>query len=240
MSSKSKSNDSGGKKHGFASHFFHHSDDNKKKSHPENDATQQTVPATVRVPPSNSETPNKPEVSTLKPETPSKPDAPLKPAPKGDPVTTTPVQQPEKKLGRRAEAEKRLESAAAGLAESMSKDPAKVPESISLRHLDNIKDVKGTAKQLELAVDRIIDERDIKANIDSRRVWKDCIKSWFKAVYPYVSVGLKEVSVSYLSIYPVDSQLGFCSHSIWICCQRCALYFAGSMYMKQTLIKACL
>lgn len=93
MLSKSKSNDSGGKKHGLMSRLFHHSDDDKKKPPPENDTTQRTVLATVKTPPSKPETPNKLEVSKLKPKTLSESEASLKTTSSTDLITTTSTQQ---------------------------------------------------------------------------------------------------------------------------------------------------
>jgi hypothetical protein len=119
--------------------------------------------------------------------------------PKGTMMTSPhPAERTHRSRSRRAEAENRLQEAATALSKSMSKSPAKVPDAIGLERLDSIKDVEGTAKRLEYAIDGIIDARAIKANADSRRVWKDCIKHWYKAMYPYVRFGLKEVKVRFL------------------------------------------
>jgi len=185
-----KSGDAGSKsRRGFVSRLFHRGSDDTDKKSPLVSAskapdTAKTTTGTVQPSPD-------PDVKAVsEPETPSK--AEIGPHP-------TPVVQAwsgPSKRSRREEAEKRLEDAAGALSKSMAKSPAQVPDTIGLQHLGNIKDVEGTAKQLESAIDGIIDARRIKANGDSRRVWKDCLKSLFKAVYPYLNVGLTEVEVS--------------------------------------------
>ena len=89
----------------------------------------------------------------------------------------------------------------------MSKTPAQIPDAIGLQHLSSVKDVEGTAKHLEWAIDGLIDAREIRANADSRRMWKNCVKHWYKAIYPYVSFGLGQVAVLYIpSDFPAYSQ----------------------------------
>lgn len=220
MSFKSKNKDPGDKKHqGFVSSLFHrHSDDNEKNAKAAKSTTLAKSPETPPQFPRVDATSSKPELAG-KPE-PSSTAPPIKPPP----TTSVPA-----KKGRREESEKRLEDAAVALSKSMSKSPIELPDAIGLQHLGNIKDVEGTAKQLESAVDGIIDKRQIKANADSRRVWKDCIKHWFKAIYPYVNFGLEQVKASFPSFY-VDYS-GFCSHTVWVCCQRRALYSRGSLVL---------
>ena len=98
---------------------------------------------------------------------------------------------------RRLQAEKRLHDAATALERAMSKtgEKVQVPESIGLQHTDNVTDVTMTAKELETAIDGIIDARALRASADSRNVWKTCVGSWFKASYPYVKLCLKGVQV---------------------------------------------
>ena len=194
MSSKSKSGDAGSKtRRGFVSRLFHRrSDDTDKKTplviSPIPPDTAKTTAETVQ--PS-------PEVNAIsEPETPSK--AEIGP----DPSPVVQARSGPSKRSRREQAEKRLEDAAGALSKSMTKSSAQVPDAIGLQHLSNIKDVEGTAKQLESTIDGIIDAREVKVNVDSRRVWKDCIKNWFKAVYPYLNVGLTEVEVNLIhSLY---------------------------------------
>ena len=211
MSSKPlKGSELGNERRGFVSRLIRHRSDNDSKrpaspapsgqvASPPHPADDNQRPPKARIPP--------PEIRSQKAEV--------------SPVGTTPqptaqlTSAPSKK-NRRAEAETRLQNAATTLSESMSKSPAKVPETIGLQHLDNIKNVEGTAKQLESAVDRIIDAREIKVSAESRRLWKDCIKKWYKAMYPYVKVGLKEVKVRIMFFW--DNRLGFCSYSVWLRC----------------------
>jgi len=112
----------------------------------------------------------------------------------------------------------------------MSKTPAQIPDAIGLQHLSSVKDVEGTAKHLESAIDGLIDAREIKADADSRRVWKNCVKHWYKAIYPYVSFGLGQVAVLYTFRRP-SLQPGFCPHSVWIRCQRRTLYSGGFYFL---------
>jgi hypothetical protein len=190
MSSKPKSGDAGSKRRcGFVSRLFRRrSDDTDKKapivSAPKAPDTAKTTTGTVQASPSDVK-------AISEPETPSKTEI----GPNSTPVVQVDRSGPSKRR-RREQAEKRLEDAAGALSKSMTESPAQVPDAIGLQHLGNIKDVEGTAKQLESAIDGIIDAREIKANVDSRRVWKDCLKSWFKAVYPYLNVGLTEVEVN--------------------------------------------
>lgn len=188
MSSKSKSSDSDSKKHrGLVSHLFHHhADDNDDPKPPNSQKSASSVTFPDKAPQSASV-----QLASPKSET----------RPKTEPIATVPtVQQPmtiagPPKKSRREDAEQRLQDSTAALSKLISKSPAPVSDAIKLQKLTNVKDVEGTAKQLESAIDDIIDARKIKANADSRRVWKDCIKSWFKAIYPYINVGLTEVEV---------------------------------------------
>jgi hypothetical protein len=121
------------------------------------------------------------------------------PSPKGSaepPKSVVEASTPPIKISRRALSEKRLEEAAIGLNNAMSKGSkgVQVPDAIGLQHY-HLDDIEGTAHKLENAIDIIIDERKIRATSGSRQVWKNCIKGWFKAVYPYINTGLKEVGV---------------------------------------------
>ena len=141
--------------------FHHHADDNDDPKPPNSSKSASSVafpdkapqPASVQSASSKSET-----------------------GPITEPIATvTAVQQPmtvtgPPKKSRGEDAEKRLQDSAAALSKSMSKSPAPVPDAIGLQKLTNIRDVEGTAKQLESAVDDIIDAREIKANADSRCV----------------------------------------------------------------------
>ena len=210
MSSKPlKGSEPGNERRGFVSRLIRHRSDNDSKrpvaatspavASPPHPADDNQWPPKARIPPQEIRS-QKAEVSPVG--TAPQPTAQLTSAPS--------------KKNRRAEAETRLQNAATTLSESMSKSPAKVPETIGLQQLDNIKDVEGTAKQLESAVDRIIDAREIKVSAESRRLWKDCIQKWYKAMYPYVKVGLKGVKVRIIFFW--DDRLGFCSYSVWLRC----------------------
>jgi len=70
-----------------------------------------------------------------------------------------------------------------------------IPELIGLQHLDHVEDVAATATNIENTIDSIINARALRASSNSRDVWKDCASTWFKALYPYIKIGLKEVNV---------------------------------------------
>ena len=186
MSSKSKTSNSDATKHGggFVSRLLHKHSDDKDNEKLAPKVSTATPPA-----PGSNQAPTKAKEPAAKRETTPKPEV------HPDPPTLQQPNSASSRKGRRAAAEKRLEDAAKALSKSMTKGPAAVPDSIGLQQLSNIKDVEGTAKQLESAIDGIIDARSIKANADSRRVWKDCIKNWYKAIYPYAKFGLEQVKV---------------------------------------------
>lgn len=94
---------------------------------------------------------------------------------------------------RKFEAQKRFQAAATVLQNAMSSASLQVPNVIGLQHLDCVDDLERTSQTLESAIDVIIEER--RVTTASRALWKNCIIGWFKAVYPYVKVGLNEASV---------------------------------------------
>lgn len=114
----------------------------------------------------------------------------------GSPIV---AEAPEKHSGkaRRLQAEKKLHEAATTLNKAMSKanEKLQVPESIGLQHIETVSDVAATAKELETAIDGIIDARALRASADSRNVWKTCLQGWFKASYPYVRTCLEGINV---------------------------------------------
>jgi hypothetical protein len=168
---------------------FHHSGKGGSKKAEEKE--EKDLVATVEAPPETNTSEKKPiAVVTSQPV-----DDPAADDKKGPTVT----EAPEKHSGkaRRLQAEKRLQEAGTALSKAMSKTSEKpqVPESISLQHIETVNDVATTAKELETAIDGIIDARALRASADSRNVWKACVRGWFKASYPYVKTCLEGINV---------------------------------------------
>jgi hypothetical protein len=120
-------------------------------------------------------------------------------------VSTVPSSQPKQAVKnsgeeRRLAAEKQLQEAGITLRKAMAKVSGKlevnISEPIGLQHLNHVEDVAATATNIEITIDGIIDARALRASSDSREVWKDCASTWFKALYPYIKIGLKQVNVS--------------------------------------------
>lgn len=100
--------------------------------------------------------------------------------------------------GRLLQAKKELEAAVVTLNEAMSRisDQLQVPEAIGLQNLNDANDIQATARDIETAIDNIIDARKLKlANAGSREVWKNCVKGWYKAAFPYVKPCVDSIGV---------------------------------------------
>jgi len=104
----------------------------------------------------------------------------------------------EGKTPRRLQAEKAFKDASATLEKAMSKISVQlqVPEALGLQHLTKVSNVERTTKQLETAIDKILDARRLNATVEGRAKWKACITRWFKAVFPYIQPCLEAVGVS--------------------------------------------
>lgn len=115
------------------------------------------------------------------------------------PTDPTYGQAKNKMISRRAAAEEELEAAATQLNQAMTKVSGKlqVPEPLRLQEC-KLNDVEGTARILQSAIDDIVSARKEKVSSETRQISRDCVKNWFTAVYPYVSVGLEEVDVCLL------------------------------------------
>jgi len=103
----------------------------------------------------------------------------------------------ESKHTRRQEAEDELKAAAGVLNKAMSKvsERIPVPEALTLEHIDHVDDVGGTAKELIKTIDKFITERRPDMTLQSKDVWKGCVKRWYLASYPYVKPCLNAVNV---------------------------------------------
>jgi hypothetical protein len=113
----------------------------------------------------------------------------------------------EDKRSRRQEAEDELKAAAAALNNAMAKVSQfiQIPESLTLEHVDHIDDVEGTAKEIANAIDKFIEDRQLKLSSGSKAVWKTCLKRWYMAAFPYIAPCLDTASVtlpsSFYSMY---------------------------------------
>ena len=106
---------------------------------------------------------------------------------KGDPLTS--FSHTDSGKDRLQKAKKQLEAAATNLNEMMSKvsEQRQVPEAIGLQNIKEGDNVEAIAKDIEDAIDHFIDARKIKlATASSRDVWKNCVKGWYKASFPFV------------------------------------------------------
>lgn len=96
------------------------------------------------------------------------------------------------------QAKTQLEVAAATLNKAMSKlsGQLQVPEVIGLQNMKEIDSIEATAKDIEAAIDNFIDARKIKlSTADSREIWKNCVKGWYMATFPYVKPCLDAIGV---------------------------------------------
>jgi hypothetical protein len=95
-------------------------------------------------------------------------------------------------------AEKNFETAAANLENALPQQATKlrIPEELSLQNVDRVNNVEETAKQLESAIDALIDARtELSAIPSRRRAVKDCVSRWFNASFPYIKSSLSAVGV---------------------------------------------
>jgi hypothetical protein len=71
-----------------------------------------------------------------------------------------------------------------------------IPETIGFQNTDNIDDVRGTAKQLESAIDDLVDSRRaLQASQGRRRIVRSFIRDWFNGLFPYVKRAVTTVNV---------------------------------------------
>jgi hypothetical protein len=65
--------------------------------------------------------------------------------------------------------------------------------------------VEGTAKEIAKAIDKFIEDRQLKLSSGSKAVWKTCVKRWYMAAFPYIAPCLDTASVtppsSFYSMY---------------------------------------
>jgi hypothetical protein len=94
-------------------------------------------------------------------------------------------------------AEVEFRKAAINLNSAMAKSssPYQIPEAIALQTVDHVTDVEATCDKLETAIDKFIHERTSIAE-GGRQVWKECVKSWYCALFPYVKPCLSAVAVN--------------------------------------------
>ena len=96
-----------------------------------------------------------------------------------------------------AEVEFRAAAKKLHIAMSNSSRQYQVPEVFQLQTVDHVNDVEATCHKLETAIDKLIDIRTV--NIEAgRQVWKECVKRWYCALFPYVRPCLSAVSVNTL------------------------------------------
>jgi hypothetical protein len=76
-------------------------------------------------------------------------------------------------------------------------DRYQVPQAFALQTVDHVNDVEATCLKLETAIDTIIDQRTNACKVD-KQIWKDCVKRWYDAIFPYVKPCLHTVAVSLL------------------------------------------
>jgi hypothetical protein len=109
----------------------------------------------------------------------------------------------EDKRSRRQEADDELKAAAEALTNAMSKvsQTVQIPETLTLENVDHIDDVEGTAKEIAKAIDKFIEDRQLKLSSGSKAVWKTCLKRWYMAAFPYISPCLDTASVIHPSFF---------------------------------------
>jgi hypothetical protein len=76
-------------------------------------------------------------------------------------------------------------------------DQYQPPEAFALQTVDHINDVEATCLKLETAIDTIISQRINNSKVD-KQVWKECVKRWYCALFPYVKPCLTATTVNAL------------------------------------------
>jgi len=76
------------------------------------------------------------------------------------------------------------------------------PEALTLDYIDEVDDVEGMAREIAKTMDKFIDNRMFKMTSQSRAVWKDCVKRWYLAVFPYVKPCVDAVNVTIALVFP--------------------------------------
>jgi hypothetical protein len=79
-----------------------------------------------------------------------------------------------------------------------------VPEAFALQTADHVNDVEATCLKLETAIDAIINRRINNSKVD-KQVWKECVKRWYCALFPYVKPYLTTTTVKALSESHADT-----------------------------------
>ena len=89
----------------------------------------------------------------------------------------------------RARADNNFKAAAQKLQKVMSMAGADIdiPDTVTLKNVEQIKDVERTGRDLESAIEDLIDSRkEMKATRGRRQIVVDCVKGWFNVSFPYV------------------------------------------------------
>ena len=97
------------------------------------------------------------------------------------------------KVSPRLAAEVEFRAAAIKLNEAIA-GQYQVPEAFVLQTVDHVNDVEAACLKLETAIDTIIDRRMNDSKVD-KQVWKDCIRRWYCALFPYVQPCLTTATV---------------------------------------------
>jgi hypothetical protein len=94
-------------------------------------------------------------------------------------------------------AEVEFRTAAINLNNAMAKSSRQyqIPEAIVLQTVDDVDDVESTCQKLEIAIDKIMDERTMISE-GGRQVWKECARNWYCALFPYVKPCLSTAAVN--------------------------------------------
>jgi len=110
----------------------------------------------------------------------------------------------QRQLSRRQVTEAELKAAAEALNRAMSKvsQPVPAPEALALDYVDEVDDVEGMTHEIAKTMDKFIDNRMFKMTPQSRAVWKDCVKRWYLATYPYVKPCVDAVNVTIDLVFP--------------------------------------
>ena len=98
----------------------------------------------------------------------------------------------------RLRAEERFREAAKKLGAVLptEENPIQIPDALTLKNLDQVDDIEETGKQLEKAIESLMNSRkELKSNRTTRQTVGECINHWFKASFPYIKPTLNVVGV---------------------------------------------
>lgn len=73
-----------------------------------------------------------------------------------------------------------------------------IPEFISLKHCQQVGDVRAMARDLENAIENFISVRALDVSSSRKEKWKTCVKRWFLAAFPLVNCVIEIAEASNL------------------------------------------